>query len=193
MDDKKYSPIFAKCEELDIPMYFHPGPIKIEVKKAYYEGNWNERVAKSFSSYGIGWHYETGIHIIRLILAVILDEFPKLKIIIGHWAEMIPFYLERLDMALPLDITGLKHAITYYFQNNIYTNPSGMYFKNDMDFCIKVMGIDHILWGQDFCYLNHIVGGVDNVRSFLEEYDISDEDKEKIAHLNSERIFKLKF
>ena len=74
-------------------MYFHPGPIKIEVKKAYYEGNWNERVAKSFSYYGIGWHYETGIHIIRLILAGILDEFQKLKIIIGQWAEMIPFYL----------------------------------------------------------------------------------------------------
>ena len=48
-------------------------------------------------------------------------------------------------MALPLDITGLKHTITYYFRNNIYTNQSGMYYKNDMDFfCIKVRGIDLI-------------------------------------------------
>ncbi len=191
LDEKRFFPIFEKCAELDVPMYFHPGAVNPNVTKAYYNGDWSEDVTRTFSGYGIGWHYEVGVHIVRIILAGILDKLPNLKIIIGHWAELMPYYFDRMDMGLNQYITKLKHPISYYFKNNIYTNPSGMFFKDDMDFCLKTMGADHILWGQDFCYLNNEFVNTDNVRSFLEEYDIDEQSKEKIAHGNAEKLFKI--
>ena len=191
LDEKRFFPIFEKCAELDVPMYFHPGGVGQNITNAYYKGDWSDEVTRTFSGYGIGWHYDVGVHIVRLILAGILDKLPNLKIIIGHWGELIPYYFDRLDMGLNQYVTGLKHPISYYFKNNIYTNPSGMFFKDDMDFCLKTMGADHILWGQDFCYLNNQFVNTDNVRSFLEEYDIDAESKEKIAHINAEKLFKI--
>ncbi len=191
LDEKRFLPIFEKCAELDIPMYFHPGAVNDNVYNAYYKGDWSDNVTRTFSGYGLGWHYEVGVHIVRLILAGVLDRLPNLKIIIGHWGELMPYYFDRMDMGLNQFVTGLKHPISYYFKNNIYTNPSGMFFKDDMDFCLKTFGADHILWGQDFCYLNNEFVNTDNVKSFLEEYDIDKETKEKIAHGNAEKLFKI--
>ena len=191
LDEKRFLPIFEKCAELDIPMYFHPGAVNDNVYNAYYKGDWSDNVTRTFSGYGLGWHYEVGVHIVRLILAGVLDRLPNLKIIIGHWGELMPYYFDRMDMGLNQFVTGLKHPISYYFKNNIYTNPSGMFFKDDMDFCLKTFSADHILWGQDFCYLNNEFVNTDNVKSFLEEYDIDKETKEKIAHGNAEKLFKI--
>lgn len=191
LDEERFYPIFEKCVELDVPIYIHPGQVNKSVRDNYYEGKWSPMVANNFAGYGIGWHYEVGVHILRIILAGIFDKLPNLKIIIGHWGEMIPYYFDRLDMGLNQHFTGLHHKISYYFKNNIYTNPSGMFFKDDMDFCLKVFDKSHILWGQDFPYLNNEFVNTDNVRSYLEEYDIDAETKEMIAHKNAERLFKI--
>ena len=117
LDEEKFYPIFEKAVELDIPIYLHPGEVSQNIRNEYYTGNWSPMVTNTFATYGIGWHYEVGIHVIRLILAGILDKLPNLKIIIGHWGETIPYYFDRLDMALNQHLTGLQHRISYYFKN----------------------------------------------------------------------------
>ena len=191
LDEERFYPIFEKAVELDIPIYFHPGELSENIINEYYKGKWSPMVTNTFSTYGIGWHYDVGVHVLRLILAGILDKLPNLKIVIGHWGEMIPYYFDRLDMGLNQHITGLQHKISYYFKNNVYTNPSGMFFKDDMDFCLKVMGKEHILWAQDYCYLSNEFVNTDNVKTYLEEYDIDDETKEMIAYRNAEQLFKI--
>lgn len=191
-DNERFFPIFEKCVELDVPFYIHPWIIKKEVMKEYYQWNWSPMVANNFSWYGIWWHYEVWVHVLRIILAWILDKLPNLKIIIGHRWELLPYYFDRLDMWLNPQQTWLQHPISYYFKNNVYTNPSGMYFKDDMDFCLKVMGKNHILWWQDFPYLNNEFTNADNVKTYLEEYDIDSETKEMIAYKNAEKLFKIK-
>ena len=62
-----------------------------------------------------------------------------------------------------------------------------MFFQNDFDFCLKTLNPDHILWGQDYPF----VPNAENAASFLEQYDLDAETKEKIAHGNAERIFRL--
>ena len=116
-----------------------------------------------------------------------VDKLPELKIIIGHWGETLPYFLRRMGGGLRPQITGLWHDMKYYFWNNVYTNPSGMFFEEDFDLCLKVLNPDHILWGQDYPF----VPGTENAGSFLEQYPIDAELKEKIAHGNAERIFHL--
>ena len=191
LDDERFIPIFKKCVELDVPVYLHPGTVENNISDAYYAGKWGPGVTMNFAGYGIGWHYEVGVHALRMILSGLLDKIPNLKFIIGHWGELLPFYFDRLDMGLNTNVTKLNHDMSYYLKNNFYTNPSGMYFKDDMDFCIKTMGVDHILWGEDFCYLSGVPNHLGKVSEFLQKYDIDEESKNKIAYKNATKLFKI--
>ena len=187
-DDESYFPVLEEIARLGMPLYIHPGNVQPAVEELYYQGSWSPAVAMNFAGFGIGWHYEVGVHALRLILAGVFDRIPDLKVIIGHWGELVPYYFDRLDAGLTQDLTGLDKPISEYFRTNIWTNPSGMYFADDMDFCLKTMGAGQIMWGQDFCYLDGREG-TDSVRSFLEAYPIADEEREKIAHGNAEELF----
>lgn len=191
MDDPKFYPILEKCAELDVPLYVHPGIVSPDIQKLYYQGNWSPQVANHFAGYAIGWHYDTGVNVMRMILAGILDKLPNLKIIAGHWGEGLPFYFDRIDMGLPTKLTGLKHKVSWYFQHQIYTDPSGMFFRNDMEFTVKTMGANQIMWAQDFPYLNGTFDQIDDVRPFIINSDLLPEDIEKITHKNAEKLFHL--
>lgn len=187
LDDEKYYPIFEKAAKLDIPVYLHPTDLKGEILDRYYKGAWNLMTANTFAGFAIGWHYDTAMHLMRFILSGILDKLPNLKFIVGHWGELLPFYFDRMDASLTPQMTGLKYNIKYYFYNNVYTNPSGIFSKDNFDFVLRTFNKDHILWAQDYPY------GVNNkeVQTFLEKYDIDDETKEMIAHKNAEKLFKI--
>ena len=194
LDEERFFPIFEKAAELDVPVYLHPTEVPAELRKYYYEGSWNGRTANTFAGFGIGWHYHTAMHLMRFILSGIFDKLPGLKMIVGHWGELLPFYFDRMNASMPPQMTGLLHDIKYYFRNNVYTDPSGMFFKDDMDFCMKAFAPDHILWAQDYPYgLNE--ANYDTkaslVKTFLEELDLDEETKENIAHRNAEKLFRL--
>lgn len=194
LDDERFFPIFEKASELDVPVYLHPTEVAPEIRKYYYEGSWNGRTANTFAGFGIGWHYDTAMHLMRFILSGIFDKLPSLKMIVGHWGELLPFYFDRMNASMPPQMTGLKHDIKYYFWNNVYTDPSGMFFKDDMEFCLKTFAPDHILWAQDYPYglneANYDTKGI-YVSSFLKEIKLDAEVKENIAHRNAEKLFKL--
>lgn len=184
-DDPMYEPLFAKAEELDVPIYLHPGLVDQAVSEKYYKGSWSPKVQFELAGYGIGWHYDVGIQTVRLILSGLFDRHPNLKIIIGHWGEVVSFYIDRLDEIKQSD-TGLQKPVSSYFEENIYVNPSGMTYDSNFRYCLERLGADHILWGEDYPYRMP-----ENIRSMLEEADIPSADKEKIAHGNAERILKL--
>ena len=184
-DDEHYMPIFEKAEELDVPIYLHPGIVNGDVAKVYYQGKWDNMTAFSLAGYGIGWHYEVGIQIVRMMLSGVFDRFPNLKIILGHWGELVSFYMYRLDEMLDYGVK-MKNKFSYYFKNNIYVNPSGMLYKEQFEYCQKTFGIDHILWGEDYPYRK-----IGNIKSFIETLDISEEAKNKIAYENARTLLRI--
>ena len=185
-DDQAFWPIFEKAQALDVPIQLHPGEVDAKVIDHYYEGNWSPQVTMTLSGHGLGWHYDAGIHVLRLILAGVFDAYPNLKIISGHWGETIPYFLDRLNETLPQAVTGLKHDIAYYYRHNIYVTPSGMFYKAPMSLCINELGADRVLWSMDYPYMLR-----ENTATFLENFDISDEEKAQIAYKNAEALFKL--
>jgi hypothetical protein len=97
-DDEKCWPVFEKAVELDVPIYIHPS-FPSQTMADHYKGNYSDQVAFMLSIASWGWHSECGLHILRLFAAGLFDKYPKLKIIIGHDGEMLPFMLDR---TLPL-------------------------------------------------------------------------------------------
>lgn len=100
LDDPAYEPVLAEAEELDVPIYIHPGTPLPAVQDAYY-ARLDPVVSARLSVFGWGWHNEAGIQAIRMILSGVFERHPKLQIITGHWGELVPYYLARLDQALP--------------------------------------------------------------------------------------------
>ena len=186
LDDSRYTPVFAVTDKLGVPIYVHPGLPCSSLQHDYY-GGFNPLVETSFSLYGWGWHAEAGIQLIRMILGGVFDKFPHLKIIAGHWGEMVPFFLDRLDMAMPKQMTGLKHEISDYFKSHVYVTPSGMFSNAQLRFTLDTVGADRILYSVDYPYIKDT-----KAAKFLEDAPITHDEKEKIAHLNAEKLLNLR-
>lgn len=109
-----------------MPLYIHPFSPLPQVHEAYYSG-FTPLVSAEFSLSAWGWHNEAGIHVLRLILSGTFEKFPALQVISGHWGEMVPFYLQRLDDVMPPKVTGLSGTISEIYRRHVWVTPSGMF------------------------------------------------------------------
>ena len=133
--------------------------------------------------FGWGWHHEAGIHLLRLMLSGAFDKYPHLQVISGHWGEMLPFWLQRLDDSLPLAATGLSRTLTRTFQEHVYVTPSGMLTLPHFQFIYALMGAERILFSADYPYQT-----LDGVKTFIDCLPVNKAEKEAIAFRNAERL-----
>ena len=98
----------------------------------------------------------------------------------------MPYYLSRFDQMLRPEITGLSEPFSAYYKRNVWVTPIGIYDYDCMDFCIKKLGIDHLLFSADYPYIPQ-----DDGRPFLENAPLSEQDKEKFAYGNAVKLLHL--
>lgn len=176
-DLPKYWDIFAAAEQHRVPIYLHPSLPPTAAVEAYYDG---------FGLLGTGapgWHYQTGIGVLRMIIAGVFDRFPALQVVIGHWGEMVLFFLDRIQL-----LTGaqrLQRPLVEYFQNNVHITPGGIASHRYLRWAIEVVGADRIMHATDYPFNSAIDFAA---RDFLDTADIGDADRQKIASGNWERI-----
>lgn len=185
VDDARYERILARLAELHLPLYIHPGPPFSAVQKHYYSG-FNEDVTARFSTIGWGWHSEAAIQVLRLILSGTLDRYPKLQLISGHWGEMAPFYLQRMDDMMPPGATGLSRTVSQTYRDQVFITASGMLSMPHFTFCREVLGFERIMFAIDYPPLS-----MNGARSWLEKLPVSKEERAAIAHGNAEKLLRL--
>jgi 5-carboxyvanillate decarboxylase len=182
LDQPRYWPILEAAEALDAPLYIHP--------RAPSDG-----MAGPFRDYrleGAAWGYgvETGTHAVRLMLSGVLDRFPKLRVVIGHMGEALPFWMWRLDfMAAPgARAAGRSNQLkpSEYFQRNFAITTSGVEDPLALRYCIDKIGADHIMWAIDYPYQP-----TGPAVAFIESAPMSEVQREQIAYKNAERIFRI--
>lgn len=183
MDDKKFWPIFERAEKLGVPIYLHPRAPLPDAFQPYYEPY------PALATAMLGFGAEVSLHVMRLICGGVFDQFPGLKIIIGHLGEAFPFWLWRIDNHWNKSLLLKKQARTpsQYFKDNVFVSTSGNFSIPSFQCAHAVLGVDNILFAVDYP-LEFNREGVE----FLERLPISDEDKEKISHLNAEKLLGLK-
>ncbi len=200
LDDKFFWPVFESAETLGVPIYLHPTVPPQPVIDAYYKG-FAPGVSAMLSIAGAGWHIDTGIHCLRLILGGVFDRFPRLQIIVGHHFEALSWMAWRADYAFPVNESGLNRTIKEYLRENFYggilagdfanqepgaTDPSWSLSFNAYQAMVNVIGIDRVVFTADYPFASMKAG-----RQFLEQMPIPPADKDKIAHLNAERLLGL--
>ncbi len=177
--------LFEAAEDLGVPLYLHPTPPVPAVFDAYY-GDLAPDVAQVLSTSGWGWHAETGLHALRLIVAGVFERFPRLQIIIGHMGEDVPFSLARAEATLSRVTTGLTRSITETFCENFYVTTSGYFTFPPLLCAMMVMGIDRLMFSVDYPFASN-----EDARAFLDSLPLSEADLHKLAHANVERLLSL--
>jgi predicted TIM-barrel fold metal-dependent hydrolase len=183
LDDKFFWPILERAEALNVPLYIHPTPPPQKVIETSYTGNYAPEVAAQLASAAWGWHIETAVHVLRLILSGAFDRYPKLQLVIGHLGETLPFMLPRLNNSLSREMTRLERPIGAYLRENVYYTISGFNFIPAFLNLLLEVGADRIMFSADYPY-----GSMESARTFLEQLPVSPADKERIAHGNAERL-----
>jgi uncharacterized protein len=182
LDQREFWPIFEAATALGAPLYLHPQVPSPPVQAAYY-GGFDDAVNAGLATYGIGWHYDAGVALLRLILAGVFDQFPNLQVMLGHWGEMVLFYLDRVDNLTAA--ARLERPISDYCRTNVLVTPGGVFSQRYLRWALEVVGVDRILFSTDYPYRFVGDGGA---RRFLEEADLSEADRDKIASGNWGRI-----
>jgi predicted TIM-barrel fold metal-dependent hydrolase len=185
LDDKFFWPILERAEALNVPIYLHPTiPPKAVVDASF--GGFSPPVTAVFASSGWGWHIETAVHLLRMILGGVFDRYPKLQIAIGHLGEGIPFMLPRLNKNFPIELTKLQRPVGAYLRENVHYTFGGFNFPATFLDLLLEVGASRIMFSVDYPY-----GSMAEARAFLEQLPVSGADKERIAHSNAEQLFGL--
>ncbi len=155
LDDKRFWPIYARAEKLDVPIYLHPSLPHAAVTEAYYA----DYIAEFPMVVRPAWGYtvETATTAIRMVLSGVFDAHPRLKVILGHLGETLPFLVWRIDHALARP--GQKPlSFRDVFCSNFYITTSGN-FSNPALLCsVMEMGIDRVLFAVDWPFVENRSG-----------------------------------
>jgi predicted TIM-barrel fold metal-dependent hydrolase len=184
LDDKFFYPLLERAESLNVPIYLHPTQPPKPVIEASYSG-FSPIVNEMLAGPGWGWHIETAVHVIRLILGGVFDRYPKLQLVIGHLGEGLPFMLPRLDV-MAMALTKLQRPISAYLRENVHYTISGFNFTATFLNLLLEVGVDRIMFSADYPYQS-----MPQARAFLDQLPVSASDREKIAHGNAERLLGL--
>ncbi|EFV12506.1 hypothetical protein HMPREF9336_02634 [Segniliparus rugosus ATCC BAA-974] len=181
LDDQKYWPIFAKAEELGVPVYLHPTRPPQAVVDAQYAG-FSPAVTEMLAAPAFGWHVDAGLHALRLILAGLFDRHPGLQMILGHQGETLPFMIDRASERLA-SVVRLSTSIKEAFASHFSITFAGFFTYPPFVAAYHCLGADRILFSVDYPYSRNADGV-----AYLDRLPISADDREKIAHRNAERL-----
>ncbi|RYG38063.1 MAG: amidohydrolase [Burkholderiales bacterium] len=183
LDDPMFAPILEAAQALDRPIYLHPrAPSKgMEVPFREYS------MGGSIWGFGV----EAGTHAVRMILGGVFDRFPRLRVVLGHMGEGLPFWMWRLDhMAARRAKDGrmkpLSLAPSEYFRRNFVVTTSGFESSDVLALTIKSAGIDNVLWAVDYPYES-----MRDAVAFIEGAGLNATERAQIFHRNAERVFRI--
>jgi hypothetical protein len=186
LDDPQFDSVLAAAEELDMPIYLHPGIPTADVRAAYYDGlpgNFSFTLALS----AWGWHYDTAIHVLRLVLSGALDRHPRLKLIIGHMGEALPFMMDRIDETTAATAkTHLARSVRQAIIEQVWITTSGFFTMVPFMAALMTFGVDRIMFSVDYPFASNA-----RARAFLDSLPVSPADRAKIAHGNADSLLRL--
>jgi predicted TIM-barrel fold metal-dependent hydrolase len=196
LDAPELQPLFDEAARRDVPVWLHPArgasmpDYKAEDTSAY-EIWW-----------ALGWPYETGAAMARLVFSGILDRNPHLKIITHHLGGIVPYLEGRVGhgwdqlgvRTSQVDYSALRRSMSKrpvdYFRQ--FYADTAMFGARAATRCgLEFFGADRVLFASDMpfdptpgLYMRETI-------AVIESLDLSPADKDRIYVGNAERLLKL--
>lgn len=186
LSDPKFWDIFAAAEAHDAAIYLHPNALPPGMLHPFQECGLDGAI------YGFG--IETGLHALRIITAGVFDRFPRLRLVLGHMGEALPYWAYRLDYMHQATVKSQRYASVLpirrrpseYLRENFWITNSGVAWEHAIKFAQGFLGEDRVMYAMDYPYQY----APDEV-NILDGMDMPLETKRKFFQSNAERVFKL--
>ncbi len=181
LDHPRHDPFWERMQALDAPLYLHPGD---SFQRPYVLEGCDELLKPVWE-----WTIETSSHFLRLVFAGVFDRFPRLKIVLGHMGETLPYALWRLDSraALIADKRPLDLKPSDYLKRNLFVTTSGQCDDVPLIAALAALGPDHVMFSVDYPYEDSVTAG-----RFLDHAAIEDAVRRKVASDNAASLMRLK-
>ncbi len=181
-DDKRFWPILERAQALDVPLYLHPSSPVPAVVEAYYK-DYLDKFPQLLTA-AWGYTVETATQGIRMVLSGAFDKYPRLKIVLGHLGESLPFSAWRINMALSRGDKPSNFRDT--FCEHFWITTSGNFSTPALMCCIMEMGVDRILFSVDYPFVPNPPG-----TKWMADLPLSLEDRTKILSGNVKRLLRM--
>lgn len=150
LDHPRFEEFWATAAELDVPVYLHPNTPSDGLIEPLLDAGLDGAI--------FGFAVETGMHLIRIIFSGVFDRYPRLKLVVGHLGEALPFWAFRVDHFHAVQQrTGrypwrpaLRQPPSDYLRTNIWLTTSGMAWAPAIMFAREVAGADRVLYAMDY-------------------------------------------
>lgn len=182
LDDPEYDAFFATAAELGQPVFLHPQIPANALRNASYRG-FDEMTDLALATFGWGWHLDAATAALRLILRGTFDRHPTLQLVLGHWGEMLLFWLDRADSLSR--IAGLQHSVSDYVRTNFHFTSSGMLNPALLQHALAVTSPDRLLFSTDYPFQMPSAREID---TFLQHFT-SEAERQAFTSGNAARLF----
>ena len=187
-DGDEYGQLWAKAQDLDVPIYLHPAwPSKGMTEALYSGGGLESRPMAAFAigAFAFGWHASTATTILRLLASKVFENHPRLKIIIGHSGELLPYMFDRINKACGL--FGLQRSFAEVMHNNIWITTSGMFDIHSLRCLLGVMPLDRVMFSVDYPFSDNRLGK-EYLQTIRQEKILDDEQLQAFAFGNARKL-----
>jgi predicted TIM-barrel fold metal-dependent hydrolase len=179
LDERQFWPIFEAAAALDVPIYLHPCTPQPAVLDAYYKDY------PGLSRAALGFGIEMAVQASRLVVSGVLDEFPKLKIILGHLGESLPFVLWRANDTLSRR-AKLRRSFRAYFRDHFHVTTSGNFSQPALQCTIAELGVERILFAVDWPFQPN-----GEAVDFIKDAELDPMEREQIFGGNARRLLRI--
>ncbi|MBL8548757.1 MAG: amidohydrolase [Hyphomonadaceae bacterium] len=190
LDAPKFEPILEAAAATGAAIYIHPRLPPAAMAQYYMPLTTGERPESGFYTL-MGFTAETLLHGMRLIVSGVFDKYPKLKIVLGHMGEGLPYLTWKLDSGY--EIFGAyspsqrtRKLPSQYIKENFLFTTSGFFSQDNLEYMHRVVGPDGIMFAVDYPYYK-----MEDGMAFLNATRLPKDDVDKLAFRNAERVFRI--
>lgn len=192
LDGPSYDILWSTAQDLDVPIYIHPTWQSDIALETFYKGEHiSKQATASIAHSAFGWHSDTANHFLRLFAAGVFERFPKLKIVLGHFGEMIPCMLERICNLSRRWSVGFKRDFGTVWRENVWVTTSGVWGLAPMAAMLKNTSVDRIMFSVDYPFASS-ADGLKWWKEFEESEMVDESGLEKIAYRTAEALLGVK-
>lgn len=176
LSDRSFFPVYERIADLGLPIFLHPMMIN------------NERLKQFYLINLCGNPFDTAIAAAHLIFGGVLDAFPKLEVSLPHAGGALPILRGRFDRGFQIrgECKTIPRAPSEYLKRFTYDTIS--YDEGILDDLIKLVGIDRIMVGSDYCF---DIAYDEPVRFVTQMKSLDEKQREQILWSNAARYLKL--
>jgi predicted TIM-barrel fold metal-dependent hydrolase len=181
--DPRFHPVWAKAEELGVPLFIHPRGLP-ELSKRLAGNGWLDNT--------IGNPLDTTIALSHLIFEGTLDRFPGLKVIAAHGGGYLASYADRSDHPCMVGPKGCNPDIKLKKQPSEYLKQlyfdSLVFTPEAIRHLVAQVGVSQVMLGSDYPFPWQL-NPVDHI---FASTSLSDEEKADVLGRTAARLFNIK-